>query len=118
MLVLLNVLSTSRKLAAARNFLAVNLEQERVIAFTECTMIDRNSLGGPTTSVFVIRHGKHPQRKVLDIGGASSVVVDGVSGADFRLHLLKIPKKSDQDVSRGCIFYLEANPQLRSIVCT
>lgn len=107
-----NVLRTSRKLAAARNFLAVALGQDELRLADE----KGGTPVGVTSPILVVRHGKDTEGKVLDIGSTDGFDVYGVVWANFPLHALEGAEEGQEDVAGRGIPCFERDAQLCGIV--
>ena len=107
-----NVLSTSKKLAEARNFFAVDLFTDQQRKYSTEKDIPRC----PPTPVFLIGVEKDLERKVLDVSCARRLNIDGVIRANGLFHRLQRLEQREEKVPGGSIAGLDSNPQLRSVI--
>ena len=68
-------------------------------------------------AVFVVSICKDFESKVFDVGRADGFNVDGIIRADTELHLFKNTEKGNKEIARGSTTSLEADTDLRCIVC-
>ena len=110
------VLRTSRKLAAAKNFLAVALCQEKNEKSywveedsTPCRM---------RISVFVVGICKNFESKVLDVRRTDGFNIDSIVRTDLRLYFFKSTEEGFKEIARSSSTSIDADTEVRSIVST
>lgn len=81
-------------------------------------MVDRarGVLGGFPASVLVIGHLEDFERKVLDIGCAHGLCVDGLMGADFLLETFEGSEEIEKKCSRRAVFGFDSDTELGGVV--